>query len=141
MNCRFQHSITPACRTSRSCAAWCLMGAFCAALLITGCASQVASHVFLKQSYPARPDNQPVDIFTNDLPTRPFERVAVIDVHCESQYFAPPDLQKDAFPLFRREARAAGCDAVIEIKEAKQPSNWTLETRTKHFTGVGIMYK
>src|SRR6266853_1935896 len=91
-----------------------LASALSAALLLIGCASQVASHTFLKQSYPARPNNQTIDIFTNGLPARPFERVAIIDVHCESQYFAPPDLQKDGFPLFRREARAAGCDAVID---------------------------
>jgi hypothetical protein len=40
-----------------------------------------------------------------------------------------------------KQARAAGCDAVIDIKEAPTPANWTFETRVRHFTGIGIIYK
>lgn len=116
-------------------------GAVAIALLVAGCATEVGQHTFLKQSYPAKPENYPVEIYTNGVPSRPFERVAILDVHCESQGFMTPNLQQDGIPVLIKQARAAGCDAVIEIEEAKTPSNWTLETRTKHFTGMAIIYK
>lgn len=111
-----------------------------AAALIVGCATEVSNHVFIKQEYSAKPENYAIEIFTNGLPTRQFERVAILDVHCEAQFFANRTIQV-AIPLFVREARAAGCDAVIEIQEAKTPKNWTLETKVKHYTGVGVVYK
>ena len=109
-------------------------------LLIAGCATEVGQHTFLKQSYPAKPANHPIDVYTNGLPTRPFERVAVLDAHCESQYWATPSVERDAFPELKKQARAAGCDGIIEIEERK-PKNWTLETRTIHVTATGIVYK
>ena len=110
------------------------------AALIAGCATEVANHVFIKQSYPAKPANYAVEIFTNGLPARQFERAAILDVQCEGQGFIDPTIQK-AIPMFIKEARAAGCDAVIEIQEEKTPANWTLETRVKHYTGTGVVYK
>jgi hypothetical protein len=111
------------------------------ALLVAGCATEVGQHTFLKQAYPARPADSPVDVYTNGLPTRPFERVAILDVQCESQGYMTPSLQQDGLPVLIKQARAAGCDAVIEIEEVKSPENWTLETKVKHFTGIGIIYK
>lgn len=109
-------------------------------LLFIGCATELGHHTFLKESYPAKPQNSPVDIFTNGLPNRAFDRTAILDVHCESQGWVQPTIQT-AIPIFIKEARAAGCDAVIEIQEAKTPENWTLETRVKHYTATGITYK
>jgi hypothetical protein len=112
-----------------------------ATALIAGCATaQVSDHVFIKQEYPPKSKNYPVEIFTNGLPARPFERVAIIDVECESQYFANPTIDQ-ARPLLTKEARLAGCDAVIEIKETRSLHNWGLETRVKHYTGIGVVYK
>ncbi len=108
--------------------------------ILAGCASEVGTHTFVHQPRPPRPAGAPVEIFTNGLPARDFERVAILDVQCEAQFFADRSVQ-NAFPLFKDEARAAGCDAVIEIQEAKTPRNWTLETKVKHYTGVGVAYK
>jgi hypothetical protein len=110
-------------------------------VVLSGCATEVGHHTFLNQSYPAKPAAHPIDIFTNGLPNREFERVAVLDVQCESQGFMTPNLANDGLPVLIKQARAAGCDAIIEIQEAKTPSNWTLETKVKHFTGVGVVYK
>jgi hypothetical protein len=120
----------------------CLSLAICALVLsIAGCATEVGQHTFLKQSYAPKPPSFQVEIFTNGLPVKPFERVAILDAHCESQGFMTPNLEHDAIPVLIKEARAAGCDAVIEIQEAATSENWTLETKVKHFTGVGVVYK
>ena len=111
------------------------------ALVAGGCATEVGQHTFLGAPHVAKPANYPIEVYTNGLPTRPFDRVAVLDVHCESQGFLSPNLEHDGLPVLIKQARAAGCDAVIEIQEAKLPANWTLETRSKHFTGVGVSYK
>lgn len=137
--CPFQARLSP---SPRRCDRYLLLVAMgCVAVaLIAGCATEVSDHVFIKQTYPAKPQNYQVEVFTNGLPQRPFERVAILDVHCEGQGFIDPTINK-AIPVFIKEARAAGCDAVIEIQEAKTPANWTLETRVKHYTGIGVIYK
>jgi hypothetical protein len=119
---------------------WRLVGAAASIFILAGCASQVSTHTFLHGSRTAKPSGSLVDMYTNGVPNRAFERVAILDVQCESQFFATPNV-RDAFPLFEQQARAAGCDAVIEIQEAKTPENWTLETKVKHYTGVGVAYK
>src|SRR5215472_13625592 len=113
---------------------------FLAVALIAGCATEVSDHVYIKQAYPAKPQSYQVDVFTNGLPQRPFDSVAILDVHCEGQGFIDPTINK-AIPVFIKEARAAGCDAVIEIHETNAPANWTFETRVKHYTGIGVIYK
>lgn len=120
--------------------------ALLAGFILAGCASgeappdAVGFHTFLHESRPPHPAGTPVDIFTNGLPSRSFDRVAILDAHCESQFFATPSM-RDAIPILVREARLAGCDAVIEIQQAGTPANWTLETRVKHYTGIGVAYK
>jgi hypothetical protein len=119
----------------------CAIAAFLAAFVLWGCAtSEVSNHTFLHEARAPRLQGALVEIFTNGLPARPFERVAILDVHCEAQFFADRTIQ-NAIPLLMKEARAAGCDAVVEIQEAKTPENWTLETKVKHYTGVGVAYK
>jgi hypothetical protein len=120
----------------------CAIGLFL--LLFTGCATPdgVGHHTFLNQPLPAKPKDYPIDVYLQELPTRPFERVATLDAHCESQFFAPPSVEIDAVPELKRQARLAGCDAIIEISETKPAKeNWTLETRTLHVTATGIVYK
>ena len=110
------------------------------ALLLAGCATEVAQHAFLGQPRPAKPASHLVEVYTNGLPTRPFERVAILDVHCESQVFMQPNLVSDGLPKLIDQARKSGCDAIIEI-EARKPANWTLETKSIHFTAVGVAFK
>lgn len=110
-------------------------------LVVAGCATEVGGYTFLKQPYPAKSKEYPVEVFTNGLPARAFERVAILDVRCESQGFMTPNLEQDAIPELKRQARAAGCDAVIEIKERKPDKNWTLETKIRQYTAIGVAYK
>lgn len=110
------------------------------ALLVIGRASQVGGFTFIQDSRPPKPADFPITVFTNGLPTRPFERVAFLDVHCESQYFVTPSMVSDAIPMLVRQARAAGCDAVIEIQH-RQPGSQALETRTLQVTAVGVAYQ
>lgn len=109
-------------------------------LIIVGCATEVGQHTMLKQGYAPKPANYPIAVFTNSLPTQPYERVSLLDVHCESQGFLVPNLEHDGLPVLMKQARAAGCDAIIEIQE-RHADNWTLETKVKHYTAVGIAYK
>ena len=117
-----------------------MSAALATVVILAGCASEVGNYTFYHGTRAPKPEGTPVEIFTNGLPTRPFERVAILDVQCEAQFFADRTIQ-NAIPLLEKEARAAGCDAVIEIQEAKTPENWTLETKVKHYTGVGVAYK
>ncbi len=109
-------------------------------LFVMGCATEVGTYTLVGNRHPAKPKDAPIDVYQNDLPTRPFERVAILDAHCESQYWATPNLKQDAIPELKRQARDAGCDAIIEIS-ARKPDNWTIETRTLHVSAVGIVYK
>lgn len=121
--------------------AWMRLGGFLLiVLIVAGCATEVGRHTLLKQGYAPKPAGHPIDVFTNGVPARAFERVAIIDAHCESQGWMQPNLEHDGLPVLKKQARAAGCDAIIEI-EARKPDNWTMETKTIHFTCVGIAYK
>ena len=111
------------------------------ALLATGCAMEVGHFTLLKQGYSPKANDFQVEVFTNGSPTRAFERVAILDAHCESQGFLTPNLTEDALPMLIKQARAAGCDAIIEVQEVKMAENWTLETRVKQFTAIGIVFK
>lgn len=115
-------------------------GSLAAMLVLAGCATQVGQYSFLGKPYPAKPASYKVEVYTNGLPTRSFERVALLDAHCESQFWATPSLEADAIPELKRQARIAGCDAIIEV-QLRKPSNWTLETRTIHVTASGVVYK
>jgi hypothetical protein len=110
------------------------------AFYLVGCATEVGQYTWLGKPYPPKPANFAVEAFTNGVPARPFERAAILDAHCESQGWLNPNLEQDALPELKRQARAAGCDAIIEI-EVRKPSNWTFETRTIHVTATGIVYK
>ena len=115
-------------------------GCLAAVLSLAGCATEVGQYTMLGPRRPAKPANFPIEIYTNGLPTRAFERVAILDAHCESQYWATPSLGAAAIPELKRQARVSGCEAIIEI-EVRKPVNWTLETRTIHVTATGIAYK
>lgn len=97
--------------TARARMSWCGMLA-ALGLLLAGCATEVGNHTFLKQAYPAKAATHSVDVYTNGLPTRAFERVAILDAHCEAQGWMTPNLQNDALPVLLKEARAAGCDGI-----------------------------
>lgn len=109
-----------------------------AAVLVamTGCASTIGRYAFLDQSYPERPGNASIDVFDTGEPSRPHVRVARIDVHLEKTGFAMSSLA-EALPELERQARRAGCDAIIEITERRSE---ILETRVYHVTAIGVRY-
>ena len=118
----------------------CLLAALSAGIiLLAGCATEVGHYTLLGQSYPAYGKDHPVDIYLDKQPTRKFIEVAILDAHCESQGFMEPNLEEDAIPEFKRQARLAGCDGVMQVKHRK-PKGWTLETKINHYTAVGIRY-
>src|SRR5438309_375961 len=101
-----------------------------------------AQHTLLKRADPAKPEEHPIDVYIQHQPTKPFEGVAVHDAHCQPQYWDKPSLEKHAMTELKRQAREAGCDAIIEVAEIKPAAkNWTLETRTMHVTAPAIIYK
>ena len=118
-----------------------LLPAVCSVILMAGCATEVGSFTPITRTYPPKLPKTQVDVFTTGMPSRSFERVAILDVHCESQGFMTPNLKSDGIPKLIEQARAAGCDAIIEIREKAAQANWTLETSVKNYTAVGVAYK
>lgn len=118
-----------------------LSACIAAAVWLIGCATEVAHFTPIgANKYAPKPAAFQVEVFTNGVPSRPFERAAILDVHCESQGWLEPNLEKDGLPKLIEQARAAGCDAIIEI-ETRKPEDWTFETKSMHFTATGIVYK
>jgi hypothetical protein len=103
---------------------------------VAGCASTVGRYEFLDKSYPERPVNAPVEVFATGEPSRPYVRVARLDAHLEKTGFMPSNLA-EALPELERQARRAGCDAIIEITERRSE---ILETRVYHVTATGIRF-
>ena len=82
-----------------------------AVLSLAGCANSAGQYTLLGPRRPAKPADFPIEIYTNGLPTRAFERMAILDAHCESQYWATPSLGAAAIPELKRQARVSGCEA------------------------------
>jgi len=110
-------------------------------LFLGACATEVGNHTFVGKSYPPKPQNYSIDVYTNAPPNRSFERVAILDVHCEAQGFQMPNLASDGLPKLINEARLAGCDAIMDIRSRVPTNNWTLETKVIQFSATGIVYK
>ena len=103
---------------------------------MAGCASTVGRHAFLDRAYPERPADAPVEVFTTGEPSHPFVRVARLDVHLEKTGFVTSKLS-EALPELKRQARRAGCDAIVAITERRSE---ILETRVYHVTAIGVRY-
>jgi hypothetical protein len=101
-----------------------------------GCASTIGRYEFLDQSYPERPTDAPVETFVTGEPSRPYVRVARLDAHLEKTGFMKSSLA-EALPELKRQARRAGCDAIVEISERRSE---ILETRVYHVTAIGVRY-
>ncbi len=118
--------------------AWASAVAAIAVVLVamTGCASTIGRYEFLDKSYPERAANAPVEVFATGEPSRPYVRVARLDAHLEKTGFMPSNLA-EALPELKRQARRAGCDAIVEITERHSE---ILETRVYHVTAIGVRY-
>lgn len=106
-------------------------------LVITGCSSQ-SRHTMLVPHYDPKPAHCHIDFFTQDRPSRQFERISRLDVHIERTYYVRSQLD-DALPELSKEACASGADAVMDIEERSSSINLR-ETNIYHVTGTGIRY-
>jgi hypothetical protein len=103
---------------------------------LAGCVSTIGRYDFLGQSYPERPIDAPIETFATGEPSRPYIRVARLDAHLEKTGFVRSSLA-EALPELKRQARRAGCDAIVEISERRSE---ILETRVYHVTAIGVRY-
>ncbi len=106
------------------------------ALCVVACATTQGKFRGLGSAYPAHPPTFPVEVFESDPPTRPFERIARLDAHFEQTGFMSTSHQTGIEEL-KKQARAAGADAIIEVRELHSHVG---ETLILHVTATGIRY-
>lgn len=106
-------------------------------LTLAACATSQQSFTPLKSGLTPKPANAEILVFEGtDLPTRPYEKVAKLDVHLEVTHFVRFGLA-EALPKLKTQAREAGGDAIIEIKETKSR---VLETAVYHVRATAIRF-
>lgn len=105
-------------------------------LALPACKTEQSRYTLLDKAYPPKPDNFEVEVFASSPPAREFKRIARLDVHIERTYYVNSGL-KDALPELKKQARHAGADAIIDIRE-KHSSHG--ETRIYHVTATAIRY-
>lgn len=88
------------------------------------------------ETYPSRTADAEIAMFEEGLPSGPFKRIARLDVHLEKTGFVISSL-KDATPELKKQARLAGGDAIVEIREQRSSVG---ETRIYHVTATTIRY-
>lgn len=108
-----------------------------APLLLAGCATSQSDFTRIGGSYSAKANNHPIDIFLgDDLPSRQYIEIAILEVHLETSGLVTRAFSA-AEPKIEEQARAAGGDAVVEIKEFKTRH---LENMIYHVTAKAIKY-
>jgi len=112
---------------------WCCL----AAVLAVSCMStHQARYSMLGESYPPKPSGFNVEVFQAEQPTRPFVKIARLDVHVEKSGFAGTSLEK-VLPELKEQARLAGADAIVDIREIRSSY---VENEMYHVTATGIRY-
>jgi uncharacterized protein YbjQ (UPF0145 family) len=71
------------------------------------------------------------------MPARAFTRAAQVEAHMEKTHFIPSSFA-EAEVLLQEQARRAGADAVIEIKEQRSRVG---ETLIYHVSGTAVCYR
>ena len=107
-----------------------------ALLILASCTSHQSRYTPLNQTYDPLPASFDVEVYRFELPERPFERVARLDVHIEKTHFLSSDFE-EALPELKEQARLSGSHAIIEIEERKSSS---LETKMYHVSATGIRF-
>ena len=110
---------------------------FIFALLTSGCSAQSRHTMLVHDHAPKRPDCQ-IEIFRNEHPARPFERISRLDVHIERTYYVRSRF-KDALPALQKEACVSGADAIIDVQERSSTFNMS-ESNIYHVTATGIRF-
>ena len=106
------------------------------ALCVAGCATTQSGFRPLGKPYPPRPTNFAVEIFETGEPQRAFERIARLDTHFEKTHLIYTSHETGMVEL-KKQARASGADAVIEVREMRSRVG---ETFVLHLTGIAIRY-
>jgi hypothetical protein len=104
-------------------------------LCVVACATTQGSFRPLGKTYPAKPANFEVQVLKS-TPTQPFERIARLDAHFEKTHFVSTSLDS-AIEELKKQARAAGADAIIDIDERRSRLN---ETMILHVTATAIHF-
>lgn len=110
--------------------------ALLAALALTaGCHSLHGAYMPLGPALPPRPPDAPVQVYLDGrLPEGEWHPVARLDVRLERTGFVPAPRAEALYEL-RRQARLAGADAVIDVRERR---SWHLETRSYRVSAVAV---
>ena len=103
---------------------------------VAGCATSMGTFRPLAQSHSPKPAGVAIEVFESGAPTRPFERIARLDAHFEKTHFIHTTHEAGIAEL-QRQARLAGADAVIDVRETRSRVG---ETFILHLTGTGIVY-
>ena len=106
------------------------------ALCVVGCATTQSGFRPLGATYPPKPADFQVEVFATGAPTRAFERIARLDTHFEKTHFIHTS-EATGMAELQKQARAAGADAIIEVREMRSRVG---ETFILHVTGIGIRY-
>lgn len=106
------------------------------ALCVVGCATTQSGFRPLGTTYPPKPADFKVDVFESGEPSRPFERIARLDTHFEKTHLIHTSSAAGRAEL-ETQARAAGADAIIEVREMRSRVG---ETFILHVTGIAVRY-
>jgi hypothetical protein len=105
-------------------------------LCVVGCATTQGNFRPVGKTYPPKPASFAVQVFDGALPDRPFERIARVDAHFEKTFMAYT-MHDTAIEELKKQARAAGADAIIEIDERRSRLN---ETLILHVSAMAIHF-
>jgi hypothetical protein len=109
-----------------------------AVLCVVACAtSQGGFRPLGTATYAAKPADFPVEVFEREPPARAFDRIARLDAHYEKTHFISTN-RETAIGELKKQARAAGADAIIDIEEKRSQVG---ETLILHVTATAIRYR
>jgi hypothetical protein len=112
-------------------------GLIAIALCLAACATTQSRFAPLGgKTFPPRDESFEIAVFEQSQPAEPFERIARLDVHFEKTGWADSSLQ-EALPELKRQARLAGADAIVELREQRSQ---VAETKIYHVTATAIRF-
>ena len=97
---------------------------FLLALTMSACSTIESGSTPMGGYTRAKASNAHVDVFLTDSPSRSYEPAAQLEVEFDKKIFLHPTLH-DAIPFFKQEARKAGADGIMDLKETSSVTGWT----------------
>jgi hypothetical protein len=105
--------------------------------LVASCATKHGAMTPLGPLRSPLAGDRAVQIFRSGAPARAYTRLALVTAHLEKTGFLPSTFE-EAVPLLEVEARRAGADAVIEVKETRSRVG---ETLIYNVSGTAVGYE